>query len=555
MRAPRGNVLHHTVRNPRVSLAIAAAAAVSLAATTTVTTAAWVDNEWATGSVGVGTPGDCSTNTLFNGEASATQLSGNVLGIDLKSIAGVEGLTVTNADGGASPLPLTATPVTGVPDAFISKLPVTALGLNPVTVGLGLGLPVGGLGTYTQWAQAQGSGQTRAASGLVTDQSGAVDVGGTATGATTAPQAAKISLGNIVPASLAGVTLDVGAVASSASVQGCEMVNGWPTLAADPLDVRDYGIASLDLGANVPAAGAIVDATNTALAGVPTPQDLQSNLISALNTGVQEALGSLGLVRTTTTAAVVGLDLSSVRALLEKPQTQGAVTLNLGSGRLSVDLAKLPGTSPLGNGLAPNTPVVLTQSDVTQLQEDVRLLLAQITNRLRAAVDAVTVSATVRASVEVPIVGTSLGSTDVRISGTVGQIRAGSVQPTITPLGLDLSTPLTASLVGAVLGAVTSSVVGPLSAVASNLESTLAPIATEARAAAGTLLTAVGALVSIHVNVQPDRLWTGVKPADVAARPGEYKVSAIRVGLINQPGLLSISLGTSAAGPVNYRPS
>lgn len=555
MRAPRGNVLHRAVRSPRVSLAIAAAAAVSLAATTTVTTAAWVDNEWASGSVGVGSPGDCSTNTLFSGEASATQLSGNVLGIDLKSIAGVEGLTVTNADGAASPLPLTATPVTGVPDAFISKLPVTALGLNPVTVGLGLGLPVGGLGTYTQWARAQDSGQTRAASGLVTDLSGAVDVGGTATGATTAPQAAKISLGNIVPASLAGVTLDVGAVASSTSVQGCEMVNGWPTLAANPLDVRDYGIASLDLGANVPTAGAIVDATNTALAGVPTPQDLQNNLISALNTGVQKALGSLGLVRTTTTAAVVGLDLSSVRALLEKPQTQGAVTLNLGTGRLSVDLAKLPGTSPLGNGLAPNTPVVLTQSDITQLQEDVRLLLAQITNRLRAAVDAVTVAATVRASVEVPIVGASLGSTDVRISGTVGQIRAGSVQPTITPLGLDLSTPLTASLVGAVLGAVTSSVVAPLSAVAPNLESTLAPIATEARAAAGTLLTAVGAMVSIHVNVQPDQPWTGVKPADVAARPGEYKVSAIRVGLINQPGLLSISLGTSAAGPVNYRPS
>ncbi|WP_045730026.1 choice-of-anchor G family protein [Pseudarthrobacter chlorophenolicus] len=533
---------------PRRTLLVAAVAAVSLTATTTVTTAAWVDNEWAGGSVGVSSPGDCSTNTLFSGVASARQLSGTVLGTNLNSIAGIEGLTVTNSNGTASPLPVTATKVTDVPDAFINKLPVTALGLNPVTVGLGLGLPVGGLGTYTQWAQAQDSGQTLAAAGLVTDQSGAVDVGGTATGAATAPQAAVISLDKILPASLGGVTLDVGAVASSASVQGCEMVNGWPILADAPGVTRDYGIASLELGANVPTAGTIVTATNAALTGVPTLLDLQSNLIGALNTGVQEALESLGLVRTTTTAAVVGLDFSSVRALLDQPQTHGAVTLNLRTGRLTVDLAKLPGASPLGSGLAPNTPVLLTQFDVTQVQEDVRFLLTQITTRLRAAVDAVTVSATVTASV------IALGSTKIEIAGTVGQYRAGTVQPAVTAAGLNLGQ-LLSSLVGAVLGAVTTSVVAPLSSAVSSLDATLAPTIAMARADAGAILTAVGTLVSIHVNVQPDQLWTGVKPDDVSANPGEYKVSAIRVGLINQPGLLSLSLGTSAAGPVNYRPS
>lgn len=552
MTAPRRNLRHRAARNPRTSLAIAAAAAVSLVATATVTTAAWVDNEWATGSVGVGSPGDCATNTLFSGEASATQLTGSVLGTNLKSIAGVEGLTVTNADGAASPLPLTATPVTGVPDAFISKLPVTALGTNPVTVGLGLGLPVGGLGTYTQWAQALDSGQARAAAGLVTDQSGAVDVGGTAAGAATAPQAAAISLGNIVPASLAGVTLDVGAVASSTSVQACGMINGWPTLAASPGISREYGVASLDLGADVPAAGTIVDATNTALVGMPTLQDLQSNLISALNTGVQEALGSLGLVRTTTTAAVVGLDLTPVRALLEQPQTQGAVTLSLDTGRLTIDLARLPGAAALSKGRPPNTPVVLTQADITQLQEDVRSLLARVTTRLGTAVDAVTVSATVKASVEVPLVGTVLGSTDIQIAGTVGQYRAGTVQPAITAVGLDL-TPLLSNLVGAVLGAVTTSVVVPLSAAVSNLDTALAPLIAGARADAGAILASVGALVSIHVNVQPDRPWPGVKPADVSAKAGEYKVSAVRIGLINDPELLSLSLGTSSAGPVGYR--
>jgi hypothetical protein len=413
---------------------------------------------------------------------------------------------------------------------------------------------VGGLGTYTQWAQALDSGQARAAAGLVTDQSGAVDVDGTAAGAATAPQAAAISLGHIVPASLAGVTLDVGAAASSTSVQACGMINGWPTLAASPGISREYGVASLDLGADVPAAGTIVDATNTALVGMPTLQDLQSNLISALNTGVQEALGSLGLVRTTTTAAVVGLDLTPVRALLEQPQTQGAVTLSLDTGRLTIDLARLPGAAALSKGRPPNTPVVLTQADITQLQEDVRSLLARVATRLGTAVDAVTVSATVKASVEVPLVGTVLGSTDIQIAGTVGQYRAGTVQPSITAVGLDL-TPLLSNLVGAVLGAVTTSVVVPLSAAVSNLDTALAPLIAGARADAGAILASVGALVSIHVNVQPDRPWPGVKPADVSAKAGEYKVSAVRIGLINDPELLSLSLGTSSAGPVGYRPS
>ncbi|TDT81436.1 hypothetical protein DFO47_10386 [Arthrobacter sp. AG258] len=555
MKTARENLLRRGARNPLTSVAIAAAAAVSLVATTTVTTAAWVDNEWAGGSVGVGSPGDCSTNTLFSGQASATQLSGRVLGTDLNSIAGVEGLTVTNAGGAASPQPLSATPVTGIPDAFISKLPVPALGTNPVTVGLGLGVPVGGLGTYTQWAQAQDSGQARAAAGLVTDQSGAVDVGGTATGAATAPQSATVRLDNLVPASLAGVSLDVGAVASSASVQGCDLVNGWPTLAANPAVTREYGVASLNLGTNVPAAESIISTTNAALGSMPTPQVLQQNLISALGQAVQNALAPLGLVKTTTSADVGAVNLDEVRKVLTQPQARGAVTLNLGAGRLNVDLAKLPGKDPLANGRDPNTPVFLTEADITQLQADARALLAQITTHLRTAVDAVIASATVTASVEVPLTGVSLGSTRIEIAGSVGQFRAGTVQPTVIPLGLNLSSPLTSLLVNGVVSAVTNSVAVPLDTVVSNLEATLAPIVAGALTDAGTVVTAFGSLVSIHVNVQPDKPWQGVKPGDVSARAGEYKVSAVRVGLINQPGLLTLYLGTSAAGPVSYRSS
>lgn len=534
------------VGKPRLSLTVTAVAAASLLATTTVTTAAWTDSEWAGGTVGVGSPGDCATNTLFSSRAAAQQLSGSVLGVDLSTLAGVEGLSVPNTDGAATPVPLTATGVTGVPDAFLSKLPVTVLGDNPVTAALGLGAPVGSLGTYTQWAQAQGSGQARAAAGLVTDQSGAVDVTGTATGAGTAPDSATISLGSILPASLAGITLDVGAVASSSSVEGCGMVNGWPTLAAAPTVTREYGVASLDLGASVPSLVSISEPTTTATGSLPGMlPGLEDDLVRTLDSEVAEVLGSLGLVATTTAVELGTPDVSAVHRLLEEPQSRGAVTLDVNAGRLWVDLAKLPGAGPL-NSLMPNSPVVLTAAGITQLQDDVRVLLGGITTQLRAAIDAMTVSATVRADVGL------LGSTEILIGGTLGEIRAGTLTPTFTTIGLDLTPLLLGDLRAAVLRAVTTSVVEPTSAIVSNLQATLAPLTTRAATDVGTLLTAVSTLVSIHVNVQPDQPWAGDRPKDVVAGMGEYEVSAVRVGIVNQPELLSLSLGTSTAGRVNY---
>ena len=188
---------------------------------------------------------------------------------------------MTNNGTTASPVPGTAAPVPGTSDAFISKLPVTVLGGTAVEAGLGLGAPVGGIGSYTQWAQASGNGQSHGASGLVSDQ-GAVAVGEIANGDATPPQAASISLGNIVPGSLAGVTLDVGAVASSAALDGCMMDNGWPILDANPIVQRDYGIAGLDLNAEVPAVGAVAQPANAVLNGLPTDLDaLESNLIQS----------------------------------------------------------------------------------------------------------------------------------------------------------------------------------------------------------------------------------------------------------------------------------
>ncbi|HKS00497.1 MAG TPA: choice-of-anchor G family protein [Arthrobacter sp.] len=547
-------VVRAVVDRPRHSLLVAAATAISLAAGTTITSAAWTDDEWASGAVGVGSPGDCTTNTLFTSQSWARQLSGSVLNTRLDSIAGVEGLTVTNDGTTASPVPAAATPVPGTTDAFISKLPVTVLGGTAVEAGVGLDAPVGGIGSYTQWAQAKGSGQAKGASGLVSDQSGALDVGGTASGAATAPKAASISLGRLVPVSLAGVTLDVGAVASSATLNGCALTNGWPTLDPTPAVERDFGIASLDLNAQVPAVEAVAPSVNAALNGIPvTLKDVESNLIQSLTSGVENVLDSLGLVTAATTAKLTGLNLESVRDLLQKPQSEGAVTVTMNTGEVRVDLAKLPGGGSISKDLPPNSQVVLTAENIAQVEKGVDLLVRRITAQVRAALDAVTLDATVKADVRVPLTGLTLGSTEITITGTLGQFRTGTAQPpVIRTLGLDL-TSLVASLKTAVVATVADTVVAPTNAIISSLQTTLDPLTATARSAVGSVLTTVGSLVAIHVNVQPDQPWSGTRPGDVTAAAGEYKVSAVRVGLVGNAGLLSLSLGNSSAGPVALR--
>ena len=576
MTAPYWNLLRRAARNPGISLAIAAAAAVSVLATSTVTTAAWVDNEWAGGGLGVGSPGDCATNTLFSGEASALQLSGSVLGTTLDSIAGVEGLTVTNMDGGAaSPVPRTATEVAGFPDAFISKLPVTALGLTPVTVGLGLGLPVGSLGTYTQWARAQASGQTRAAAGLVTDQSGAVDVAGTAAGAVTAPQAATVSLGNILPASLAGVTLDVGAVASSASVQACDMINGWPTLAAAPGVTREYGVASLDLSASVPAVGALSRDGASVVGTIPgqlyslvAPGALTTAISSGLNSLVGPVLGTFDS-SASTTATLSAPDLRAVDALMAETLSDDdrTVVIDLAAGTVRVDIAALTGGTMGLNGRAPNHSV-LGSSLAGAVTAKVTGLLDQWRMRVAEALVTALRNVTIESRSVVTVVNT-LGVPVAEIIVEAGPSKLGDFLD-----GGAVGARVTARLLGlGIGGALLDSVVGILTSNANGViqnalrtiifDAGLVPavrtsvdsLVMDAGAGVDDTVSAVSSLVSIHVNVQPDQTWPGVKPADVSAKAGEYKVSPVRIGLINDPELLSLSLGTSSAGPVDYRRS
>lgn len=580
LRRPLSEPLRRAFLNrPRRSILVAAVAAISLAATTSITTAAWTDSEWVKSAVGVSSPGDCSTNSMFTNQAWARELHGTVLNTNLDTVAGVQGLTVLNNGTTASPTPVSAVLVPGTTDAYVTKIPVTALGSSPVSVGLGLGVPVGGLGTYTQWARSQKSGQAQGASGLVSDQTGAVDVAGTAQGAGSAPKAASISLGNIVPASLSGVTLDVGAIASSSKVDSCVMTNGWPMLDTTPTVQRQYGIAGLDLTAAIPAVGTL-STSGASLVGT-VPAQLNGLLgTGGLTTGISDGvsalinplLGTLSLGSISTTATLSAPDLTGVTAMMTESMTDGIVTVNLGTGTVKVNIAALTGSSVTGlNGMEPNHAVVLDAATTTAVTSRVTALLDSWKNRVLAALTtalrAITLNATT--NITLKLAGLNAATIGVKIGAATGASTGISLGDFLD--GTATAPQVTANVIGLDLGGVVAALLGPITSalltgtnnvvktvlnatifntgLVANLGTSLQALITPVINAVGPVLTAVRTLVAINVNVQPDQSWPGTKPADVTAAAGEYKVSAIRVGLVDSAGLLSLSLGSSSAGP------
>ena len=153
-----------------------------------------------------------------------------------------------------------------------------------------------------------------------------------------------------------------------------------------------------------------------------------------------------------------------------------------------------------------------------------------------------------------PLTGITLGTTEIGINGTLGQFRAGTaLPPTIKPVGFQpRSLAFVADDGGRRRRGQHSSCIDECNRV-QPLQATLDPLIVTAKSAVGSVLATVGTLVAIHVNVQPDQPWPGTKPDDVTASAGEYKVSAVRVGLIGDASLLSLSIGNSSAGPVSLR--
>jgi hypothetical protein len=247
--------------------------------------------------------------------------------------------------------------------------------------------------------------------------------------------------------------------------------------------------------------------------------------------------------------------------------SKNTVAVDLAAGTVRVDIAALTdGTLGL-NGQGANHQVLdstLTgkvAGTVTQLLNEWKLRVA---DAMTAALREVTIESrsvvTVVGTLGVPVAEIVIATGPLKLSAFLaGTAPAPRVTSKLLGLGIG------GTLLDAIVGTLTNGANGVIrdALQATIFTAGLVPqvgagidgLVADAGTAVGGVLSSVGSLVSVHVNVQPDQPWLGQKPVDVSARPSEYKVSAVRVGLINQPGLLSLYLGTSAAGPVNYRPS
>ena len=563
---------------PRRLLVLASAVVIAVVVSTSITQAAWIDNEWAHGGVGASSPGDCASNTMFTNQASGRQLTGTVAGTDLETLVGVRGVRAVNDGTATMPIPNDLSVSKVDANTYVAKLPVGILNSTILAPALGLGLPVGALGTYTQWSQAEPNGKAHGAAGLVSDQTGAVDVTGTAQGAGTGPTAAKVNLENLVPAALAGLSLDVGAVASSSQVDGCEMASGWPRPAAGPKVARDYGIAGIDLNAKVPAVGAL----SQVYTGLPESLEalgaesgvvstgISSGLFTLLNPVVKSLstlLAPLSLGNFTTKVTLEKLDLTEVEKLLTAPlaDSKGVLSVDLSMGTVRINIASLVGGEHGLNNLNANHEVVLDDAILNRIATELTSLLdvwkGKVLDAVLLAVRSVKFHFTSTSNVRLLL---PIASVEVDAGpATLGQFLDGTAPVPIVSVKLlgKLEAPLvdglTSALLGGTLGVVTnvlSATVFGANALVPKLGASLAGLLKPAVTAVGKILKPFSSLVSIRVNVQPDRPWAGDKPLDVSAQEGEYKVSAIRVGLVNSASLLSLSLANSSSGPAKLRP-
>lgn len=420
-RAWRGSVLGAAVLTVTTSL---------LAQDTMVTTASWNDTEWVHGPL---TSLNCADpNRSLLSRAHGRVLSGQVLSVDLDSIAEVQGVEVTN--NGERARASAGDPVTGIPDAWADPLTVEALGAVQVPLDHLLELPAdNSTGLVGQFAQAQRTGEALGASGYITN-SGGIDLQPDPAGY---PDLATLKLSNLLSSPLLGdlglgpvlssvtdLELAFGAVGGQARLDGCAAL--WSLASAIVDDIvpgleRDYLASSIDLRFNSDTVGDLV----TAIGGTPdevcdqapisvlkglecTVNGLASNdgVIDNLTDGIRALLvpvldEGLGLAEDIDLDLNATIDVSPVRALLDDTLSDGVVSVNLADGTISIDTAALLTAHDAQrydsglNGLDPNSNPLADPDILTTLSDRVTSLLdawvAQVEDKLDEVLDAVLV--------------------------------------------------------------------------------------------------------------------------------------------------------------------
>jgi len=603
-------MMRETTRPARRILAAVSSAAfgaVLVASTVTASSASWTDTEWdrtALESL------DCAAPGSMDARAWGRVLTGALGSVQLDPILAIDGVSVSNlAPATSSAATSHAAPLTDLGgDAWSGALGLSVL--SSLSLGAGLVLPLdAGTGTYTQYGRATSAGEQIGASGAVTTQAGGLASLTTPDAGT--PRLGTLRLSTVLDAilpglgvavgSLSDVDLTVGAVGAIAELDACAVA--WnPAALATELD-REYLVAGLDLGYTSDLVSGLGTGLATTLTGLQSSLNtlltaqVSASAISSLTSYLGTSLGGIadvGLGSDPVTVTVSGaVNLAPVSALLTNDITDGVVTVNLASGRVSADLAALLGQNYADsdglNGRDPNTSV-LQPGVINALLTRISTLLTNfVTNTIQPAIAKAildtSVSVTIAAHLDATVSVLGLGLTTlpnalsltIGVSGTIGGFTgaAGYAAPTnsssLTVFGSYGGLVITAlnALLGLVTGsivtAVTSGVVPYVGSIvvqpilvslSASVTSTLATVVGTTIPALITALRPVlevlATVLRITLNAQPDQPDGVGSPA--ATAPGRYFESALHVGVVNgSTSLLSLWAASASVGPAAKR--
>ena len=563
-----------------------------------LTSAAWSDTEWTSGTQGplpgIGTL-ECDDNELFSTRGSGAWLSGNLFTIDLATIAELEGEEVTMTNGTQAFTPGSNSLGN---NAYANPLNVAlldsalSLQLDDLLTFPPLGVDTGAV---NQYGQAKEDGNSAGASGAVSN-SGAIDLGPLP--GSGLPTAATLQLGTLLDnllgtglgggiANLADVRVNMGAVASSAQLDACAAL--WDQDVYAHLD-RDYEIAGLNAELDSPLVGNLVTAvTNTTTALQNSINTIAGNTRLSLEAAVlgplSGILSTLGAGAANSTLALT-VDFSGVNALLDDviSDPDGIVAIDLASGLITIDLAALFDSVDGLNNQAPNTQLLINDAVVNALTLAVQTALADWVQSVGAALtNAVTNLVTVDFDITVAI---AAGQVDITLDGPLGGALVFDAGFSNCNLGIPALCDTVELTVDTLLGltaSVLTGAAGALAGVPALITAATGPIITTLLTVTlpgitGPIVTLLGdvldglfgedRLVSILINAQnapdpvqagspiidyPEPYWAAGLAGPVASpyESGQFDVSAMRIavlGAVGAPPVVGIDFARSSVG-------
>lgn len=549
--------LSRTVRGRIAAAGVAAFTAVVVAVTwSSVTDAAWVSNEWVhagdpDGQEGMRTVDCAAPDGAYATRGNGRVLSGSALGIDLDTLAQVTGVETTNDGSRAQVSPGTATD--SGEDGYSNPLNVVVLQALELDLTEVLQLPLdNSTGVLGQYGQAQSTGLSSAGAGFV-DGTGAISVkpgGGYPQLGTLRLSSLLDSLGydlGTVLSGVADVSLEIGAVAGRASLDGCDYM--WGADIEDVLD-REYLAAGLVTEIDSPTVGTLsqtvsglVTTLNGAVAGLVGNGGVASELLTGL-LGVVD-LGVVSTSQSEITGATIDLTAVSDLATATRSDEAGAVAVNFGEGTIRIDTAALlarayPDEYGNGlNGLDPNTNILDDPAVVEELSEALTEVLADWVDAVDDAVQAALDGLRIEAQLVVSVI--LLSTVNIAIDASLDELEAGDGINATGGLVLSGLVNGATGLIGPVLAGIIRGTLPDVSATLSSLDLAVDPLVEVVADVYSALF--LDGIVAVTVNAQNDPSTGDAEPADWAGLPdGRYDVAALRIGVLDALGDADVRL-------------